>query len=102
MPPRVVMRPQTMRRIQGGPRPVRVPSSESASAKPMLMPAPIEAARAARKRSGRRPGAMCARGDREGVGADAGSEGGGEERGQRADAAVHEAGEAGLNNLQHE
>ena len=33
----------------GRPRPVRLPSSESASAKPMLMPAPIEAASPTRK-----------------------------------------------------
>ena len=36
--------PQVMPRSQGEPRPVSEPSSDSASAKPMLMPAPIEAA----------------------------------------------------------
>src|SRR5579875_2085543 len=44
MPPSVVIRPQTAPRSHGWPRPVRLPSSERASAKPMLMPAPTEAA----------------------------------------------------------
>jgi hypothetical protein len=43
------MIPQVAPRSQGEPRPVIDPSSESASAKPMLMPAPIEAARPTRK-----------------------------------------------------
>ena len=51
MPPSAVIRPQTRPRIQGWPRPVRLPSSESASAKPMLMPAPTEAARPTRNAS---------------------------------------------------
>ena len=36
-------------RIRGAPRPVSEPSSDSASAKPMLMPAPMDAARPTRK-----------------------------------------------------
>ena len=40
---------QVMPRSQGEPRPVSDPSSDSASAKPMLMPAPIEAASPTRK-----------------------------------------------------
>ena len=36
-------------RSQGDPRPVSDPSSDKASAKPMLMPAPIEAANPTRK-----------------------------------------------------
>jgi len=38
------MMPLAAPRSQGEPRPVSEPSSDSASAKPMLMPAPIEAA----------------------------------------------------------
>src|SRR5712692_6005648 len=44
MPPSVVMAPQIRPRTQGCPRPVRLPSSDNASAKPMLMPAPSDAA----------------------------------------------------------
>src|SRR5256885_200248 len=44
-PPKVVIRPQTAPRNQGAPRPLSLPSSDNASAKPMLMPAPTEAAR---------------------------------------------------------
>jgi hypothetical protein len=47
-PPTVVISPQVNPRSQGEPRPVNDPSSDSASAKPMLMPAPIEAARPTR------------------------------------------------------
>ena len=36
------MAPQIKPRTQGWPRPVRLPSSESASANPMLMPAPLK------------------------------------------------------------
>src|SRR5262245_16657525 len=43
-PPRAVINPQMNPRISGRPRPVRLPSSESASANPMLMPAPTVAA----------------------------------------------------------
>jgi hypothetical protein len=50
-PPRAVMAPQINPRTQGWPRPVRLPSSESASANPMLMPAPTEAAIPTRKAS---------------------------------------------------
>jgi hypothetical protein len=51
MPPTVVMRPQTVPRAQGRPRPLSTPSSDIASAKPMLMPAPTEAAMPTRKAS---------------------------------------------------
>ena len=44
MPPAVVIRPQTRPRSNGAPRPESLPSSASASAKPIEMPAPIEAA----------------------------------------------------------
>lgn len=44
IPPRAVMRPQMNPRVQGRPRPVRLPSSDNASANPMLMPAPMDAA----------------------------------------------------------
>ena len=44
MPPAVVIRPQMEPRASGRPRPLNTPSSESASAKPMLTPAPIDAA----------------------------------------------------------
>ncbi len=43
-PPTAVMMPLAAPRSQGEPRPVSEPSSDSASAKPMLMPAPMEAA----------------------------------------------------------
>src|SRR6267154_1845204 len=51
MPPRAVIDPVMSPRIHGVPRPVRLPSSDSASAKPMLMPAPIDAARPTAKAS---------------------------------------------------
>ncbi len=51
MPPSVVMAPQIRPRAHGCPRPVRLPSSDSASAKPMLMPAPNDAAIPTRKAS---------------------------------------------------
>src|SRR5208283_4495541 len=38
-PPSVVINPHTKPRAHGWPRPVRLPSSDNASAKPMLMPA---------------------------------------------------------------
>ena len=44
MPPAVVISPQTRPRSSGAPRPESLPSSDSASAKPIEMPAPIEAA----------------------------------------------------------
>src|ERR1700722_11277663 len=44
MPPKVVIKPQTPPRIQGRPLPLRTPSSERASANPILIPAPSEAA----------------------------------------------------------
>src|SRR5207247_4949124 len=47
-PAQAVMSPQTAPRAHGLPRPVRLPSSDSASAKPMLMPAPTLAARPTR------------------------------------------------------
>ncbi|HEY3044304.1 MAG TPA: hypothetical protein VGJ39_09780 [Vicinamibacterales bacterium] len=43
-PPSVVIAPQITPRIHGGPRPVKLPSSDSASANPMLIPAPNDAA----------------------------------------------------------
>src|SRR4028119_1967578 len=49
MPPTAVMTPQTMPRSQGEPRPVICPSSESASVRPMEMPAPTDAAMPTRK-----------------------------------------------------
>ena len=61
------------------PRPVRLPLSDSASAKPIEMPAPIEAARPTRKAF-----------------QTAGGEGGGEHRRQRRDRAVHQPGEPRL------
>src|SRR5271169_1851528 len=51
MPPSAVIAPQTEPRSHGVPRPVRLPSSERASAKPMLMPAPSDAARPTAKAS---------------------------------------------------
>src|SRR5579885_3384551 len=51
MPPAVVIRPVAAPRIQGDPRPVSEPSSDKASAKPIEMPAPTEAARPTRKAS---------------------------------------------------
>ena len=51
IPPRAVIAPQITPRTHGCPRPVRLPSSESASAKPMLMPAPADAARPTRNAS---------------------------------------------------
>ena len=51
MPPSVVMAPQIRPRAHGCPRPVRLPSSDNASAKPMLMPAPSDAAIPTRKAS---------------------------------------------------
>ena len=44
MPPSVVISPHTNPRVHGWPRPVRLPSSDSASANPMEIPAPTEAA----------------------------------------------------------
>src|SRR5262245_62643728 len=43
-PPIAVITPHTAPRTSGAPRPVSEPSSESASAKPMEMPAPTDAA----------------------------------------------------------
>ena len=43
-PPTVAIKPQMTPRTQGRPRPVSLPSSERASAKPMLIPAPMPAA----------------------------------------------------------
>src|ERR1700730_19207093 len=43
-PPSVVINPQTTPRSQGEPLPLSLPSSERASANPMLIPAPTEAA----------------------------------------------------------
>ncbi len=71
-------------RSQGEPRPVSDPSSDSASAKPMLMPAPIDAGKA----------------DQKGLPILMGGEGGREQRRQRRNRAVHQAGEAGLHILQ--
>src|SRR5215469_12734145 len=51
MPPAAVIRPVTEPRNTGRPRPVSEPSSESASAKAIEMPAPTEAARPTRKAS---------------------------------------------------
>jgi len=48
-PPIVVITPQIPPRNHGEPRPVKDPSSESASAKPMEMPAPMDAASPTRK-----------------------------------------------------
>ena len=85
-PPRAVIRPQTSPRTHGRPRPVRLPSSDRASAKPMLMPAPRLAARPTRKVS-----QLFLRGERRG-----------EQRRQRRNRAVHQAGQARLHDLQHE
>src|SRR5580693_4348396 len=49
IPPKVVIKPQTPPRIQGRPLPLRTPSSERASANPILIPAPSEAAIPTRK-----------------------------------------------------
>ena len=85
-PPSVVIRPQTTPRIHGWPRPVRLPSSDSASAKPMLMPAPTEAASPTRKASqGLRVAKAAAK-----------------QRRERGDRAIHQAGQAGLDDLQDE
>ena len=80
-----VMRPQTRPESSGCPRPVSEPSSESASAKPMEMPAPSDAARPTRKASGllwwRRPQ---------------------RNRRQRRDRAIHQSRQARLDDLQNE
>ena len=76
------MAPRTI----GAPRPVRLPLSDSASAKPMEMPAPIEAASPTRNAS-----QVLLRG-----------EGGGEHRRQGGDRAVHQPGQPGLDHPQHE
>src|SRR3954469_9104580 len=47
-PPSAVITPLAAPRSHGEPRPLSAPSSDNASAKPMLMPAPIEAARPTR------------------------------------------------------
>src|SRR5215472_6664782 len=44
IPPKALIAPQLNPRTQGWPRPVKLPSSDKASANPMLMPAPAEAA----------------------------------------------------------
>src|SRR5580692_12370766 len=44
IPPAVVINPQMPPRISGAPRPVRLPLSDNASAKPIEIPAPTEAA----------------------------------------------------------
>ena len=49
IPPKVVIMPQIPPRIQGRPLPLRTPSSERASANPILIPAPSEAAIPTRK-----------------------------------------------------
>src|SRR5208337_991918 len=49
IPPAVVISPQMPPLINGAPRPVRLPLSDSASAKPMEIPAPTEAAIPTRK-----------------------------------------------------
>src|SRR5207248_8528055 len=48
IPPAVVINPQTTPRSRGLPRPVRLPSSEAASANPIEIPAPTLAARPTR------------------------------------------------------
>ena len=84
MPPAVVISPQTRPRSSGAPRPESLPSSDSASAKPIEMPAPIEAASPTRKAfhelwvAKRR----------------------GEHRRERRHRAVHQADQAGLDDLQ--
>src|SRR4029077_17866155 len=50
-PPTAVISPQTVPRAHGWPRPVRLPSSDSASANPMLIPAPRLAANPTRNAS---------------------------------------------------
>ena len=87
MPPSAVMSAADQAaQSSGWPRPVRLPSSERASAKPMLMPAPM---RRGEPNEERVPGVV--RGD-----------GGGEYRGQRRDGTIHQARKAGLHDLQHE
>jgi len=49
MPPPNVIRPQTTPHSSGAPRPDSLPSSDSAWAKPIEMPAPTDAARPIRK-----------------------------------------------------
>jgi len=85
-PPSVVMAPHTTPRIQGWPRPVRLPSSDSASANPMLIPAPTDAAIPTRKAFQLLRVASAAAKD----------------RGQGRHRSVHEARKTGLNDLQHE
>ncbi len=86
MPPAVVIAPQTSPRVQGCPRPLRTPSSESASAKPMVMPAPMEAAMPTRNAVQ----LLCEANAAANTGA-------------RVDTrAVHQAGQARLDDLQHE
>src|ERR1700733_9111169 len=60
MPPAVVIRPQMAPRINGAPRPVRLPLSDSASAKPIEMPAPTDAASPTRNVSQVLPDAKAA------------------------------------------
>src|SRR4051794_26666395 len=55
IPPTAVATPVMAPRSQGPPRPVIEPSSESASASPMLIPAPSEAARPTKKALSGRP-----------------------------------------------
>src|ERR1043166_8398604 len=50
-PPTAVIMPQTVPRAHGCPRPVKLPSSDNASANPMLIPAPRLAANPTRKAS---------------------------------------------------
>ena len=85
-PPRPVIRPQTTPRTSGRPRPVRLPSSERRFGKTHA-DAGADAGRQA---------------DGEGFPAVVRGEGGGEERGERRDRAVHQARPAGLNHLKHE
>src|SRR5205823_5436156 len=83
-PPAAVITPHTNPRVVGRPRPVRLPSSDSASANPMLIPAPDCGGEADQKRLPTFVSRECGR----------------EERRQSRDRAVHEPGQPGLNDLE--
>src|SRR5215470_8641763 len=85
MPPRNVIAPQIAPRSSGAPRPVSEPSSDKASAKPIEIPAPTDAARPTRNVS-QVLWVECR----------------GEQRRQRRYGAVHQARKSRLNVLQDE
>ena len=85
IPPTRGHRPANQSAHPGMARPVRLPSSESASANPMLMPAPAEPP----GHQKRLATILCRKG-------------GGEYRRQRRNRSIHQSRQARLNDLQHE